>query len=337
MGDGIKIDPPPESCVVDGLICNREAGHDGPHECYTPPAPEPCQVETVDRTDSAIGPPFLYYAKCECGYIGHLREAESNAETDARVHRCDAPPPTPEPPAEPAKRETFLAIRRTDGERIFGEFWWMEAPSDDPWRGWEPESDVDECPVEYEAVRMIVEPVARRTYTSPHEFTGAPPPAPEPVGEVCPRCDGERTSALSDAVPCPKCGGAGVMPSDGQPAPEPAEVDACLSTHEVDGRWVVCDRGDGHAGLCGAVLSQTETEITQVTWMRRHYPVTTPAPEPPAEVDPAPSISDEMLAAADAIETLHLRHDGGAKMRRKVAAQLREWAALAAHDAEVKP
>lgn len=60
-----------------------------------------------------------------------------------------------------------------------------------------------------------------------------------------------------------------------------------------------------------------------------------PAPEP-AEVDQAPSISDEMLAAADAIETLHLRHDGGAKMRRKVAAQLREWAVLAAHDAEAQ-
>lgn len=54
-------------------------------------------IETVDRTDSVIGPPFLHYAKCECGFIGPLREAEENAKTDARSHRCDAPPPAPAP------------------------------------------------------------------------------------------------------------------------------------------------------------------------------------------------------------------------------------------------
>lgn len=64
------------------------------------------------------------------------------------------------------RNESFLAIRRTDGELIYGEFAWLEAPgfAGDPWRGWDDMRDDEDEPVEYELVRMIVKPIERRTY-----------------------------------------------------------------------------------------------------------------------------------------------------------------------------
>lgn len=58
--------------------------------------------------------------------------------------------------------EAFFAIRRTDGEPIWGELSWMSADHTDDWTVAE-ESDHDD-PVEYELVRMVVEPIARRTF-----------------------------------------------------------------------------------------------------------------------------------------------------------------------------
>lgn len=60
------------------------------------------------------------------------------------------------------KPESFYAIRRTDGEEIYGEYAWMACNGPDDWTVGE-ESDHDE-PTEYEIVRMTVEPVARRSF-----------------------------------------------------------------------------------------------------------------------------------------------------------------------------
>ena len=61
-----------------------------------------------------------------------------------------------------SKSESFYAIRLTDGELIYGEFGWMACNGPDDWTVAE-ESDHDQ-PTEYEIVRMVVEPVARRSF-----------------------------------------------------------------------------------------------------------------------------------------------------------------------------
>lgn len=63
--------------------------------------------------------------------------------------------------------ESFYAIRLTSGDQIYGEFSWMECLGPDDWMVAE-ESD-DGPPTEYEIVRMVVEPVARRTFGLPDD------------------------------------------------------------------------------------------------------------------------------------------------------------------------
>lgn len=58
--------------------------------------------------------------------------------------------------------ESFYAIRMADGEPIYGEYSWMGCLGPDDWTVAE-ESDHAE-PCEYEIVRMVVEPVTRRTF-----------------------------------------------------------------------------------------------------------------------------------------------------------------------------
>ena len=65
--------------------------------------------------------------------------------------------------------ESFFAIRRTDGEPIYGEFDWIACDGPSDWTAAE-EADHWGNPVEYEIVRMTVDPVARRIFgTHPEE------------------------------------------------------------------------------------------------------------------------------------------------------------------------
>lgn len=76
-------------------------------------------------------------------------------------------------------RESFYAIRRTDGEQIWGDYAWMGCDGPDDWTV--ADNADDEEPVEYEIVRMHVEPIARKTYGDPHDLH-------ERVGEECQYC-----------------------------------------------------------------------------------------------------------------------------------------------------
>ncbi len=58
------------------------------------------------------------------------------------------------------ERESFYAIRLTDGDLIYDEFKWMECEGPDDWTIAVEADHVD--PTEYEIVKMIVEPIARR-------------------------------------------------------------------------------------------------------------------------------------------------------------------------------
>lgn len=65
--------------------------------------------------------------------------------------------------------EHFEAIRRTDGEPIYGEFGWVAATD---WTAAEEDADGDAtAPVEYERVRMHVESVEKRKYPRCSEGT----------------------------------------------------------------------------------------------------------------------------------------------------------------------
>ena len=63
--------------------------------------------------------------------------------------------------ADAGEPESFYSIRRTDGELIYGEYAWMSADGPDDWTI-AIEGGDDEA-TEYEIVRMVVEPVAKRT------------------------------------------------------------------------------------------------------------------------------------------------------------------------------
>lgn len=67
--------------------------------------------------------------------------------------------------ASPARAETFFAIRRTDGESIFGDFAWMGCEGPDDWTIAEEEDP--SFATEYEIVRMHVESVEKRTFGEP--------------------------------------------------------------------------------------------------------------------------------------------------------------------------
>jgi hypothetical protein len=60
--------------------------------------------------------------------------------------------------------EAFYAIRRTDGEPIWGDFGWITASGPDDWEAAELDSEYADDATEYELVRMTVEPVAVRAY-----------------------------------------------------------------------------------------------------------------------------------------------------------------------------
>lgn len=61
-----------------------------------------------------------------------------------------------------AEPESFYAIRLTDGELIYGDYEWMKCDGPDDWTV--PDEDTHYEPTEYEIVRMVVEPIAKRTF-----------------------------------------------------------------------------------------------------------------------------------------------------------------------------
>lgn len=60
--------------------------------------------------------------------------------------------------------EHLYAIRRTDGETIGDDWEMVTCAGPDDWTLAADMTDPDEDPVEYEIVRLLVEPVGRRTY-----------------------------------------------------------------------------------------------------------------------------------------------------------------------------
>lgn len=90
--------------------------------------------------------------------------------------------------------ERFFAIRRTDGELIFGDYGWMRADAENDWTVGE-ESVHDE-PTEYEIVEMTVRPVAKRTFGRPRcEDCG------EEADEVTGDADGNMVCATCASSP----------------------------------------------------------------------------------------------------------------------------------------
>lgn len=70
------------------------------------------------------------------------------------------------------RHETFRALRRVDGEPIFGEYSWYSADGSDPWQGAREDApdaveDPDADPVEYELVEMTVRVLERQTFGGP--------------------------------------------------------------------------------------------------------------------------------------------------------------------------
>lgn len=65
------------------------------------------------------------------------------------------------------KGESFYAIRRTDGEEMHGEYSWSVVGGPDDWDPAEEDSFDFLDPVEFELVRMVVSPVARRMLPEP--------------------------------------------------------------------------------------------------------------------------------------------------------------------------
>ena len=63
----------------------------------------------------------------------------------------------------PPKVESFYAVRRTDGEYM-SDYSWQPASHPNDWQYAEDDADCSDEPVEYEIVRMVVEPVAKRTF-----------------------------------------------------------------------------------------------------------------------------------------------------------------------------
>ncbi len=97
-----------------------------------------------------------------CGRTPYEVAIDDRMTSDARLVTC-----RPTAPAVPAGVETFIAIRRTDGEAIYSELGWVDAGREEA-PSWEPaevdSEDTDEGPVGYELVRMWVEPLERRQY-----------------------------------------------------------------------------------------------------------------------------------------------------------------------------
>jgi len=65
--------------------------------------------------------------------------------------------------------ERFFAIRRTDGEQIWGEFTWMSCAGSNDWTVAEEAAEHDEA-TEYEIVEMTVRSVAKRTFGDPRDL-----------------------------------------------------------------------------------------------------------------------------------------------------------------------
>lgn len=73
--------------------------------------------------------------------------------------------------------ETIYAVRRLDGEPIFGDYGWMTVGYPGHWEeaSMDSEHDDDEAPeVEYEMVKMTVEHVASRTFKNGEPLDGQP-------------------------------------------------------------------------------------------------------------------------------------------------------------------
>lgn len=63
-------------------------------------------------------------------------------------------------------RESFYAIRRTDGESIYNDYAWMAVADPEDWqiaKDYAEDTGLDD-PVEFEMVRMTVEQVATKSF-----------------------------------------------------------------------------------------------------------------------------------------------------------------------------
>lgn len=65
--------------------------------------------------------------------------------------------------------EVIHAIRRTDGELVFGEYSFLVVAGESDWTPAEDDTEWANDPTEYEMVRMTVEVVERRTFPSCRE------------------------------------------------------------------------------------------------------------------------------------------------------------------------
>lgn len=150
--------------------------------------------------------------------------------------------------------EFFYAVRRTDGEEI-DDYTIVFASGPDDWSSVEPYGDEDE-PVEYELVKLIVEPVATRTVPG--------------RGEVCEAWQGTPTPGASwvDVV----------LPTDGTEQTWPArDVSiAMLPTQEAADGYIAAlpERFHLHPGTHagGLVVVDRSRLTTEAKGYRPHHP-----------------------------------------------------------------
>lgn len=65
--------------------------------------------------------------------------------------------------------EEFYAIRRVDGEPIYGEYSWTSTTGPNDWEPAQLEAEDADDPIEYELVKMTVTPVATHKFPTCHE------------------------------------------------------------------------------------------------------------------------------------------------------------------------
>jgi hypothetical protein len=70
---------------------------------------------------------------------------------------------------------SFFAVRRTDGEEMFGEYGWAHTDSPDDWAPAERDAETLEGQFEYELVMLVPKRIAVRTIAGGQRY--APPPA----------------------------------------------------------------------------------------------------------------------------------------------------------------
>ena len=131
--------------------------------------------------------------------IGWNVDLEPCAVLGLALRALSVAPPT----TTPTEPESFHAIRRCDGEPM-GDYLWMRVDGPDVWSP-TCDDDYQDEPVEYEIVRMVVEPIAKRTFGNPRcALCDEPYPFDEMTegadgDRVCSGCIAARASVASSA------------------------------------------------------------------------------------------------------------------------------------------